>query len=59
MPYNVYLVYERSLTVDADSEEEAVKKAMDIPLYYEDLYYTGKYETERWEWADWDTKEEE
>lgn len=59
MPYSVYFIYEHRVTVDADSEEEAIKKAMDVPLDYNELYYTEECEVEKWDWEDKETKEVE
>ena len=49
MPYSFYFKYEHRVTVDADSMEEAIQKAMDVPLDYDMLFYTDEYDVEQWE----------
>ena len=49
MPYSVYFKYEHCVTVDADSMEEAIEKAMDVPLDYDALFYTDEYDVEQWD----------
>ena len=52
MPYTVYYQYEYRVTVDADSYEEAIEKANDVPIdaTSDMLVYLDTLEIEKWDW---------
>ena len=49
MPYTVYFQYEYRVSVDADSIEEAIQKAYDVPLDAHDLIYLDTFDIEQWD----------